>query len=80
MFCYFGQEKKSHQVYIGFVDGKHLQHTSLVHGNRKQIKVLPIQIKADINQEELSAVFEEALRVGLILQNFERPDKPIRIA
>ncbi len=65
MFCYFGQEKKSRQVYIGFVMGKHLKHPSLETGGRKQIKVLSVKTNEDTPLLLLNTIFKEAINLQL---------------
>jgi hypothetical protein len=75
MFCYLGQEKKSRQFYIGFVQGKQLSHPALVQGNRKQIKILPVSTHADVELQKLNEVVGEALNLSLSLQNLKRSNK-----
>jgi len=62
IFCYFGQEKKSRRLYIGFVMGKHLHHPALLKGTRKQIKILPLEINKDIDLILLTEVLNEAIK------------------
>lgn len=75
MFCYLGQEKKSRQLYIGFVQGKQLSHPALVQGNRKQIKVLPVSMHGDIELQKLNEVVNEALSFSLSLQKLKGSNK-----
>lgn len=65
MFCYFGQEKKSRQIYVGFVMGKHLKHPALEAGGRKQIKVLTVKTNEDIPLPLLNNIFKEAVNLQL---------------
>jgi hypothetical protein len=48
MFCYFWTKKATREFYIGFVEGKHLNHPELVAGDRSRIKILPIDPKGDL--------------------------------
>lgn len=57
-FCYISYNKKSKEIYIGFVRGYMLSHPSLVSDNRKQIKVYYINAEEDINVEELKNLVE----------------------
>src|ERR1700754_1149678 len=48
MFCYLWTHKKSNQPYIGFVEGKRLDHPSLIQEKRARMKILMIDPDKDI--------------------------------
>lgn len=48
MFCYLWQDKKDKKPYIGFVEGKHLNFPELIQGDRKRMKILPVDPNKDI--------------------------------
>ena len=41
--CYIWRDKKAKYYYLGFTDGFRLTHPSLVSGDRKRIKILPLE-------------------------------------
>ncbi|MDZ7845819.1 MAG: DUF1801 domain-containing protein [Owenweeksia sp.] len=48
MFCYLWIDKNTRYPYVGFADGHKIVHPLLVQGNRKRMKVLPINPRRDI--------------------------------
>ncbi len=42
MFCYFWSDRKTGLPYIGFVEGRNIDHPLLEQGNRKRMKILRI--------------------------------------
>lgn len=53
-FCYLSYSKKRHhEIYIGFVKGRLVNHPNLLAEGRKQIKVYRINAEKDINKNEL---------------------------
>lgn len=48
MFCYLWVDKKTHQPYIGFVDGNLIEHELLIQEKRSRMKVLFIDPNADL--------------------------------
>ena len=48
MFCYLWFHKKIQQPYIGFVDGKFLEHEQLIQEKRSRMKILLVDTNTDI--------------------------------
>jgi hypothetical protein len=66
--CYLSISKAK-ELYIGFIEGRHLDHTSLVSGNRTQIKILPINPDEDLPVEFIEDVVKQAIdlyKMGVI--------------
>jgi hypothetical protein len=59
-FCYFGIEKKSQRLYIGFIKGSQMKNKHLFAGNRTMIKILYIDKQKDIDLKILKQVLKEA--------------------
>src|SRR5262245_49011799 len=47
-FCYFGIEKKTNRIYIGFLKGSEMKNKHLIAGNRTVVKILYIDKEKDI--------------------------------
>ncbi len=62
MFCYLWIDKKNGFPYVGLVKGGLMQHPALEQGNRKQMKVLPIDPTLDIPESVLIEVLDEAIQ------------------
>lgn len=60
MFCYLYQQKKGGHPYIGFAKGQLLNHPLLIQGNRKKMKVLPIEADKDIPIHLILEILKEA--------------------
>lgn len=63
MFCYLWKDKKTGFPYIGITKGEFLNHPSLVQGDRKKMKVLPINPNIDIPHALVVDILNEALRL-----------------
>ncbi len=61
MFCYLWRDKKTHQPYIGIVEGGKIEHPKLIKGNRSRMKILMIDPKKDLPIATIDAVFREAV-------------------
>lgn len=61
MFCYFWIDKKTKHPYIGIAKGQYLHHHELVKGDRKKMKVLPINPNEDIPIEVVKEILNEAM-------------------
>lgn len=59
--CYLWLDKRSRHPYVGFIDGHKIDHPLLLIGNRKQIKILPIDPNADLPVEALQEILAAAL-------------------
>jgi len=63
LFCYFSINKKTHHVYIGFVDGNRIKDKSLVAEGRKQIRVFYIDPNKDIDVKNLIEILNLAFKI-----------------
>ena len=61
MFCYLWTDKKTGLPYIGFVEGRNINHPLLEQGSRKRMKILRIDPTADLPIETINKVLKEAL-------------------
>jgi hypothetical protein len=62
MFCYVWIHKKLEIPFIGFVDGKLMQHPLLIHENRARIKIMLINPGEDIPVKEIDEVLNMSLK------------------
>lgn len=60
-FCYLWTHKKFHQPYIGFVDGKSINHPDLISEKRARMKILLIDPEKDIPVKKLNGILKEVL-------------------
>lgn len=60
MFCHLWTDKKTGEPYICFSEGRNMQHPMLVTGDRKRMKILPIDPSNDLPKELLDELFEMA--------------------
>lgn len=60
-FCYLWTDKKANNPYILIVEGRNIEHPLLVQGNRKRMKVIPIDSSKDIPVDAIHEIFETAL-------------------
>ena len=61
MFCYFWKDKKTNQPYLGLVKGQHLNHPELEKGDRKKMKVLPIDPLQDLPVQLIREILKESV-------------------
>lgn len=61
--CYLWKDKKGKQAYIGFVDGREIDHPALKAQGRKRIKILPIYPNEDIDVPLLYELLAMAIEV-----------------
>ena len=59
--CYFWKDKKTKLPYIGFMQGKWMTNPALVSDGRKQIRILNIDPKEDIDIELINELLIEAI-------------------
>lgn len=59
-FCYLWIDKKTDTPYVGIMEGRNIEHTTLIKGNRKRIKILPIDPNKDIPLETLYEILSMA--------------------
>ena len=61
MFCYLWIDKKTHQPYIGIVEGGKINHPKLIQGNRSRMKILMIDPNEDLPIATIGVIFREAI-------------------
>ncbi|PCE62879.1 DUF1801 domain-containing protein [Sediminicola luteus] len=61
MCCYLWTDKKTGEPYVGFVEGKRLDHPALEQGQRARMKIFRISTEADLPLPELKAVLDAML-------------------
>jgi hypothetical protein len=69
MFCYLWVHKVIHQPYIGFVEGKHLNHPDLIIEKRARMKIMLFDADKDLPVSTIENLLQQALdlyRSGLI--------------
>jgi len=62
MFCYLWTNKKTHQPYIGIVEGKKIDHPALLIENRSRMKIMPLDADKDLPVKTIDTIFKMALR------------------
>lgn len=60
-FCYLWTDKKSGHPYILIVEGNNIDHPSLIQGDRKRMKELPVDPGKDIPVKIIYDIFNLAL-------------------
>lgn len=60
-FCYLWTDKKSKAPYFLLVEGRSMSHPSLQVGDRKRMKILPVNPEKDLPREVILEVLEEAI-------------------
>ena len=63
MFCYLWINKKTNQPYIGFVEGKKLEHPLLIKEKRMRMKILPLNAEHDIPVNCIKEILKMALDI-----------------
>lgn len=61
MFCYLWTDKKTGLPYIGFVEGRNMDHPLLELGDRKRMKILRIDPTQDLPIETINQLLDMAL-------------------
>ncbi|QKJ33183.1 DUF1801 domain-containing protein [Mucilaginibacter mali] len=62
MCCYLWVHKKYHQPYIGFVEGKRMDHPGLLLEKRARMKIFLIDPEQDMPVDTLAELMKEMLR------------------
>jgi hypothetical protein len=65
MFCYLWTHKKSNLPYIGFVEGRSIDHPALIIEDRVRMKIMLLDPNADVPIETIDAI----LKIGINLYN-----------
>jgi hypothetical protein len=61
MFCYLWVHKVTHQPYIGFVEGKHLNHPDLILEKRARMKIMLFDAEKDLPVAVIEELLQQAL-------------------
>ena len=61
MFCYLWVSKKTHQPYIGIVEGKKIDHPLLIIENRSRIKIMQLDAQQNAPVETINTILRLAL-------------------
>jgi hypothetical protein len=61
MFCYLWVNKKTHQPYIGIVEGRKIEHPLLIIEKRSRMKIMLIDAQQDMPVETIDEVLNLAL-------------------
>lgn len=62
--CYLWIDKKSSTPYIGFMDGNKINHPKLIQGDRKRIKILPINPYDNLPIQLISNLINKAISLN----------------
>jgi hypothetical protein len=63
MFCYLWVNKRTHQPYIGIVEGRKIAHPLLVIEKRSRMKTMTIDAHEDIPVETVRLILKMALEL-----------------
>lgn len=63
--CYLWYDKKTKEPYIGFVDGKLIEHPRLESGDRKRMKIFRIDPNTDLPIKDLKQIIEASIAFRL---------------
>jgi hypothetical protein len=63
MFCYLWVHKKYKQPYLGFVEGKKIDHPELLIEKRSRMKILLLDPGKDIPMKTIDLIMKQALRL-----------------
>ncbi len=61
MFCFLWVNKKTHQPYIEFVEGKRLTHPKLIAEKRSRMKILLFDAEKDLPMKTITAIIKQAI-------------------
>jgi len=61
-FCYIWKDNKTQEPYIGIVKADRFDHSSLIQGNRKKMKVLYFNPIKDIPTKLIDEIFQLMMR------------------
>lgn len=62
MFCYLWVHKKYKQPYIGVVEGKRIEHPSLLQEKRTRMKIMLIDPNKDIPIKTINSILNQAMK------------------
>jgi hypothetical protein len=61
--CYLLTQKKTREPYIGFVDGRRIEHPKLIDEGRSQVKIFVINPHKDIPVGTITSISRAAIRL-----------------
>jgi len=61
MFCYLWTNKKTHQPYIGIVEGRRMDHPLLIIEKRSRMKIMLLNAEEDVPVEIIDTILKMAL-------------------
>jgi hypothetical protein len=61
MFCYVWTHKKTQKPFIGFVEGKRMQHPLLTFEDRSRIKIMLLDPEQDLPVDEIKSILQVAV-------------------
>lgn len=65
MFCYLWTDKKTGLPYIGFAEGRNIDHPLLEQGDRKRMKILRIDPTQDLPVKTIDEILAVAINLFL---------------
>jgi hypothetical protein len=63
-FCYLWVDKKRHQPYIGFVDGREMEHSALISEKRSRMKIFIVDPTENWDQDTISLLLDQAINIA----------------
>ncbi|WP_428328936.1 DUF1801 domain-containing protein [Mucilaginibacter sp.] len=63
MFCYLWVDPKIKQPYIGFVEGRKMEHPLLIAGNRSRMKIMQLDSNTDVPVKALDTILQMAIDI-----------------
>lgn len=63
MFCYLWVHKTTYQPYIGFVEGKYLNHPDLIVEKRARMKIMMFDADKDLPVSTIEDLLQQALEL-----------------
>lgn len=63
MFCYLWVDKKTHQPYIGIVEGRQIDHPLLVKDDRARMKILLLDPEKPLPLKTIGDILNQALKL-----------------
>jgi len=63
MFCYLWVHKKDNRPYLGFVEGKHLEHPGLIIENRSRMKIMLFDPEKDLPIITIGSLLQKAINL-----------------
>jgi hypothetical protein len=61
MFCYLWMNKKTHQPYLGIVEGRRIEHPSLVIEKRSRMKIMLMDAADDVPVDTINTILKMAI-------------------